>query len=204
MKTLISRSWYTKHAEENVIKSETLENGIEYYISKSQNVRNPNSVLVTAFSGKRNKPDIYCLYRSLAQAEGAVKAWLDGLSRVQEWKTERKEATRKARDNKTVKIGDVFVASWGYDQTNVDAYQVVALKGTASVVVKEICLESVPGSAGFMSETVKAIPGKFVKDAKETTHRVSAHGDSISIRIDECRTAHYEKEIRPHYCSWYA
>lgn len=35
---------------------------------------------------------------------------------------------RKLKD--VVKVGDVFVDSWGYDQTNVDAYQVVRMTPT--------------------------------------------------------------------------
>ena len=37
-----------------------------------------------------------------------------------------------------VKVGDIFVSSWGYDQTNVDFFQVVALCGQSSVRVREV------------------------------------------------------------------
>lgn len=37
-----------------------------------------------------------------------------------------------------VKVGDVFVDSWGYEQTNIDFYQVVALRGTTQIVLKPI------------------------------------------------------------------
>ena len=39
----------------------------------------------------------------------------------------------------TVKVGDVFVASWGYDQTNIDYEQVVGVTASGkSVYVKPI------------------------------------------------------------------
>ena len=38
-----------------------------------------------------------------------------------------------------VKVGDIFSASWGYDQTNVDFFQVIALVGESSVRVREVC-----------------------------------------------------------------
>ena len=48
-------------------------------------------------------------------------------------------ATIKTITNKFgVKAGDIFNASWGYDQTNEDFFQVVALVGTAFVRIKEI------------------------------------------------------------------
>lgn len=37
-----------------------------------------------------------------------------------------------------VKVGDLFSASWGYDQTQVDFFQVVALVGETSVRVREV------------------------------------------------------------------
>lgn len=37
-----------------------------------------------------------------------------------------------------VQVGDLFYASWGYDQTNVDFFQVVELVGASSVRVREV------------------------------------------------------------------
>ncbi len=37
-----------------------------------------------------------------------------------------------------VKIGDLFYTSWGYEQTNVDFFQVVAVKGKTSVLVRQV------------------------------------------------------------------
>ena len=37
-----------------------------------------------------------------------------------------------------VKVGDLFEASWGYEQTNVDFFQVVALVGKESVRVRQV------------------------------------------------------------------
>ena len=37
-----------------------------------------------------------------------------------------------------VKVGDLFEASWGYDQTNVNFFQVIALVGECSVRVREV------------------------------------------------------------------
>ncbi len=37
-----------------------------------------------------------------------------------------------------VQVGDIFSASWGYDQTQVDFFQVIALVGEKSVRVREV------------------------------------------------------------------
>ena len=42
-----------------------------------------------------------------------------------------------------VKVGDIFEMSWGYEQTNVDFFQVVSLCGEQSVRVREVSPEIV-------------------------------------------------------------
>lgn len=46
-----------------------------------------------------------------------------------------------------VKAGDFFVCSWGYEQTNVNFFQVVALVGKSSVRVREVCPPIIEESA---------------------------------------------------------
>lgn len=53
-----------------------------------------------------------------------------------ESKTERKEEPKANKFG--VKVGDLFHASWGYDQTNNDFFQVIALVGASSVRVREV------------------------------------------------------------------
>jgi hypothetical protein len=50
-----------------------------------------------------------------------------------------KAAPKAEKKNKYgVKVGDIFSASWGYEQTNVDFFQVIALVGECSVRVREV------------------------------------------------------------------
>ena len=60
-----------------------------------------------------------------------------------------------------VKIGDIFEMSWGYDQTNVDYFQVVSLT-PRGVYVREIGAKSVPGTQGFMCQDVKPDKDNFL------------------------------------------
>ena len=50
---------------------------------------------------------------------------------------------KEAANQYGVKVGDIFSASWGYEQTNVDFFQVVALVGKTSVRVREVSLEMI-------------------------------------------------------------
>lgn len=102
-----------------------------------------------------------------------------------------------------VKVGDLFAYSWGYDQTNVDFYEVVAVL-PKSVKVRAIGQEAVPGSEGFMSARVKARPGAFISDevlTKRVRQAVSTWPVTISFPhgIGTLTTAD-----KSHYVSWYA
>lgn len=54
---------------------------------------------------------------------------------------EVKKGEPKIKEKKNafgVKVGDIFSASWGYEQTNNDFFQVIALVGEKSVRVREV------------------------------------------------------------------
>lgn len=67
--------------------------------------------------------------------EEAIKSLLDGESGpAKTTPAPTKKKTEKV-NKYGVKVGDIFCSSWGYEQTNVDFYQVIALAGTESVRV---------------------------------------------------------------------
>lgn len=79
-----------------------------------------------------------CWYGYKTEAE--VKAAIDGAEAGESCKTEAKSyKVPVVKSNKFgVKVGDLFHASWGYDQTNNDFFQVIALVGESSVRVREV------------------------------------------------------------------
>lgn len=92
------------------------------------------------------------------------------LKRIQDWKC---GVAEKECDKITVKqikselvnpfqIGQIFYHSWGWEQTNIDFYQVVAIK-PKSVVVRRIA-EEVERYSGDMAEYVLPVKDKFVSD----------------------------------------
>jgi len=64
----------------------------------------------------------------------------------------------------TFKEGDILVTSWGYDQTNVDFYQVTNVIGKA-VEIREIGLKVVGGQGG-PQEDVMPLPNQFIGPPK--------------------------------------
>lgn len=72
----------------------------------------------------------------LRKAENVVKDYLKYKGQY-DLNTNIKKAESENTPN-SIKVGDVFVGTYGYDQTNVEFYQVVKLSGKSSVTVREV------------------------------------------------------------------
>ena len=62
------------------------------------------------------------------------------------------------------KVGEALYASWGYDQTNIDFFEVVEVL-PKSVKVRPVSQIMVEGSDGFMCENVKPDLGNYTGEA---------------------------------------
>lgn len=133
-----------------------------------------------------------------------------------------KKAEPKPTENKFgVKVGDLFCASWGYEQTNVDFFQVVALVGASSVRVREVyppILEDSPVSCMATDRTYKtggldilppAPHSVFIKDQEKGDLKrlksYAADGKSNpQFFLASFTDAHYcAGETQKEYESWY-
>lgn len=83
----------------------------------------------------------------------------------------------------SVHVGDLFYDSWGYDQTNVDFYQVVALKGKMTAVIREIRGDCLP--QGDMHGDVRPVRDAFASE--ETYERRTSAGYDGRARIGSPR-----------------
>ena len=97
-----------------------------------------------------------------------------------------------------VKVGDLFVDSWGYEQTNVDAYQVVAKPTANTVIVREIGYKTVKDSEGFDCEYVTVTPNDF--RGEEMTKRLNNYG---GFKTYSHSSASKTTADKTHYRSWY-
>ncbi len=106
---------------------------------------------------------------------------------------------------KSPKLHDILVCSWGYDQTNVDFYKIMAISPSGkSVTIQRI--NSIVTEDGFMcGKSVPAVP-----------HTVPSHcGAHMTKRVKPCSHYGYSVNISsystafpfdgtPERCSWYA
>lgn len=121
---------------------------------------------------------------------GALIAWED---RKQERKEERKLPH-------TLKLGDILYSSWGYEQTNINFYQVTKLVGANTVQIREIASKIVSDDGGPTTHVI-AVKDSFLsaraewdKTGREMTKRVS----NGMVRVSGVQTA-YLWDGKPKY-----
>jgi len=151
------------------------------------------------FVGKGTKPINNYYFHSLEQRENSISEICEG----QEVRKGMKEARRKQKTDyiPQSKPGDIFVCSWGYEQTNIDFYQLIEIHGKTGIFIEIGC--------------------KFVENRERNGyHDMSAHvvadpsskiGDIFRKQIlpgERINLASYKYchkwDGREEYCSWYA
>ena len=93
--------------------------------------------------------------------------------------------TQEENKNDSVKVGDIFHTSWGYDQTNTEYFKVVSISKTGKTCeVVQIGYETVKGSEGFMCESITPTPEIILHNGK-----------TCKVKIERSTSWHpYKKE----------
>jgi hypothetical protein len=143
-----------------------------------------------AFQGTAGKPCAHYSFKTAEQRAAYMKRMTESAKLSADYKAKRKAETKKPRK---LEVGHILYTSWGYDQTNVDYYQVTALKGETMVIVQK--LEQSCPETGFMSG--KALPAEKLI-GKPIACR--ATGDRITVEGH----AAWIWDGQPKYSSWYA
>lgn len=108
-------------------------------------IENTQAVTAIGFIKKQTKAVFHYSFKCIEELDDFLCKWSKRLitnqERKQKIKSERKEEETALIENlkKLIPLGSVFVSSWGYEQTNVDYYQVVGYKGKKTLLLKEIC-----------------------------------------------------------------
>ena len=112
--------------------------------------------LLAVFTGRRTKRDFYERHRDIAGVQARCD---EALKACRERAEERQAAKTQPRG---VSVGDVLVCSWGYEQTNIDFYEVVALNGAQSATLREIAASRAEFAQLDMQGTATPEPGAFI------------------------------------------
>lgn len=149
------------------------------------------------------KNEYHYRFESVERMNEYVENWIDRVVANKKRREEEKVAQklRAAERAKNVKVGDIFVDSWGYEQTNVDFFQVVAKPSARTVIVREIACRTEEGSemSHGMADNVFPVRDAFI--GEEMKKRIDNYG-GFKTRSFSC--ARPTDENRSHYRSWYA
>ena len=160
--------------------------------------------IVRIFKGKQSKPFINYYYSTVEKAEARIQVEKNATERRinEEAAEQAKLKAAKTNFKSSFSEGSILTGSWGYDQTNVEFYEVLSVKGM-SVVLQEIG-QSIEED-GFCSG--RTMPNTNIRKGSPVKKRIciSVHGDSTyeRVKIGSCiRLSLWGGESR--YISWYA
>lgn len=144
----------------------------------------------------------YCYhFTSIVQRDEWVAEFKNRIIKLEEEKKNRKIEKQLERKNfiNTIKAGDILSDSWGYEQTNVEFYKVISVKGSV-IEIRELKQKTVPGSTYSHAMADMRIPSEeFVSDAPVIKKIVRSEYIKINESISLSKW-----NGRPMYCSWYA
>lgn len=144
-----------------------------------------------------SRPMYNYLFKTWDQAEAFIakvlSAEADRIRQAEERKRARLEFVHD------YKPGDILVSSWGYEQTNVDFFQVTDVPSAKSIGIRPIESRYTDTPTGnSMAAYVRPVADSFSGDRQ--VKRVSL-GNVVSFA--SYRSA-YKWDGRERYCSWYA
>lgn len=197
---------------EYAIKRNEEHNGIEIYFNEK-----PGNAIREALKGLRMRWHNIkkCWYGKVD--ETAVRSAIGGKPTV--------DATAAlAADEQNihgVKVGDLFYTSWGYEQTNVNFFQVIGLCGAQSVRVREVQprVADERGVGGMSADRSYQVtrellpPARYASFINDNEHgdirRVKVSGYDESPYFNVGKRGQYQDTARPYtggylYESWYA
>lgn len=166
------------------------------------NTSGSGSPWLKVYRGKQSKPFVNYTFRSMESLEkylADVKA--QEISSIQYM--ENKKAARKETICR-LQPGDILHYSWGWEQTNAEFYQVTRVTSKGAYI-REIAHEGIPGTEGFMCQSVKPCPGQFI--GEEEFHRVcsawgtTAPGTALNMKYGAATKVSADHKA---YSSWYA
>lgn len=177
----------------------TYEKSSSFAIGEPEKV----SYYAIAFWGSSGKPLFHYRYRTEPERAERLRMFFKGLAEKAAYKAKLK-AERDAAP-RGLEVGDILVSSWGYDQTNIDYYEVTRLVGEKQVEIRMIGAmseaegmdrgRSVPRPGHFIGEPM-------IKLAKNGS--VSVRGFTSASKMEPVAVVAGKKMYRSHYWSSYA
>ncbi len=108
------------------------------------------------------------------------------------------DVTKVEKPLPTVNVGDIYVCSWGYDQTNIDYYKVVNVKNKT---VNLVSIGQTRNYTGTMQG--ECVPDTNVEGNKIYTKRMIDNGNgSVSFKMTSYSWAYKWNGKTNHFTEW--
>lgn len=150
------------------------------YFYTSKGGTKPGAV---CFRGKADKPAHHYTFKDDARRETFVKEFFKNVRDYERRRVEDRQ--KRTAFVHSVQVGDIYRTSWGYDQTNVEFFEVVEVKGKYAIL-REIQSASEGGGPG--GERCVPQSGAYVDGERGAPIRrlIQQHG----IKICDVRTGY--------------
>ena len=191
MKTILTREFYKPKNMEKVISM----TGTELYMTTDTTMHYPYKAM--GFSGKKAIYDFYLCFQTIEKRAEYVNKWEANIRARNEAKQKRKDERKSPT---TLKEGDIMYSSWGYDQTNIDWYQVTKVISPRMIEIREIYGQR--DTTDMPYDQGKTTPKKdfFIPESKPMRKIVNA---SNTVHIESYASA-WAWDGRPKNYSTYA
>lgn len=135
------------------------------------------------FRGSAFRAEWYYRFKSEAERAARIDRFFESVAswneRVAAAREERKAAPRG------LEVGDILRSSWGYDQTNIDYYEVTRLIGKNRVEIREIAQDS-KEDQGWLRGSCVPVPGRYigepmVKVARNGSVRIASYASASKV-----------------------
>lgn len=148
-----------------------------------------------AYKGRQRKACRFLAFGDDERRDAYLAELVKTETEAEDWKRARRETAHG------LDVGDIVYSSWGYEQTNVDFYEVVRVPSGRSAVIRQIERDTT-SAPGRMSGMTTPKPGAFVATAKESTRRADGRhclkGGNLTIGSLQ------KWDGKPKAISWYA
>ncbi len=164
---------------------------------------NETTLKMMAYVGKQKNPVRFYRFSSIEDLNKNVQDFIINIESRHKADIERKaEEKRISKETfANLEIGTILYSSWGYDQTNIDFFQVVGKTTGQKIQFRSIYGENddTAETGNSMACYLKPCKDSFKKESEVITKRWGRWG----VKLDSYRSASIA-DSKNYYCSWYA
>jgi len=141
---------------------------------------NDGKMRLVIYKGKSGKPISNFILKTVEQKNAEIDYQKRNADKRFAWKERAKEIQKNTKN--IFQLGDILASSWGYDQTNIDFYEVVGITAKSIKIIKIGQSRTDENTGHYLSEYV--VPDRKARGTNVMTKRIQPGTDSPFISIN--------------------